>query len=86
MRSFLLRNKYVLCRNLTHYLHLMVEIEGQIMFMVHFSLVWLLVGIGLLVEGIEGQCELEVLVKVEQGLVEVQGQNVWFKEVWIQLV
>lgn len=47
--------------------------------MVHFDLVCLLVGVVLLVEGIVGliflvQFELQILVEVEQGLIEVQSQ------------
>lgn len=83
MRLFLLRKKQVLCQNLTHYLYLMVEVEVQIVILVHFGLVQLMVEVGFLVEGIMGQrflvqdgvqFKLQLLVVVEQALVEVQSQ------------
>lgn len=61
----------------------MVDVDGQIVFLVLFGLVWLLVGVSLLIDGIVCQrfifqhgvqFELQVLVEVEQGLVEVYSQ------------
>lgn len=60
----------------------MVEVEARNVFLVQFSLVWLLIEVVFLVEGIVGQrflvqdgvqFELQVLVEVELGLVEIQS-------------